>query len=78
MPSASCAVPAVYRPLLVSTLVQLLMSVNHGSGAAIPPLVYVGPGDTVARAVNVMRGYGLSQLPVAKGGVETVRPAGRR
>jgi cystathionine beta-synthase len=33
----------------------------------IPPLVYVHPEDTVGRAVNVMRGYGLSQLPVAKG-----------
>ena len=36
-------------------------------GADIPPLVYVHPDDTVQRAVNVMRGYGLSQLPVAKG-----------
>ncbi len=36
-------------------------------GADIPPLVYVHPSDTVQRAVNVMRGYGLSQLPVAKG-----------
>jgi cystathionine beta-synthase len=36
-------------------------------GAEIPPLVYVNPTDTVQRAVNVMRGYGLSQLPVAKG-----------
>jgi cystathionine beta-synthase len=34
---------------------------------AIPPLVYVHPEDTGQRAVNVMRGYGLSQLPVAKG-----------
>jgi cystathionine beta-synthase len=36
-------------------------------GGAIPPLVYVNPADTGQRAVNVMRGYGLSQLPVAKG-----------
>jgi cystathionine beta-synthase len=36
-------------------------------GAEIPPLVYVHPEETVGRAVNVMRGYGLSQLPVAKG-----------
>ncbi len=36
-------------------------------GAEIPPLVYVHPEDSVGRAVNVMRGYGLSQLPVAKG-----------
>ncbi|HEX8804439.1 MAG TPA: pyridoxal-phosphate dependent enzyme, partial [Acidimicrobiales bacterium] len=33
----------------------------------IPPLVYVHPEDTVERAVNVMRGYGLSQVPVARG-----------
>ncbi|HEX6237769.1 MAG TPA: cystathionine beta-synthase [Acidimicrobiales bacterium] len=32
-----------------------------------PPLVYVRPGDTVRRAVQVMRAYGVSQLPVAKG-----------
>jgi len=36
-------------------------------GGAIPPLVYVYPTDSVQRAVNMMRGYGLSQLPVAKG-----------
>ena len=36
-------------------------------GDAIPPLVYARPDDTGQRAVNVMRGYGLSQLPVAKG-----------
>jgi cystathionine beta-synthase len=36
-------------------------------GGAIPPLVYVHPDDTGQRAVNVMRGFGLSQLPVAKG-----------
>ncbi|HET6953242.1 MAG TPA: cystathionine beta-synthase [Acidimicrobiales bacterium] len=36
-------------------------------GRAVPPLVYVHPEDTVHRAVNVMRAYGLSQLPVAKG-----------
>jgi cystathionine beta-synthase len=36
-------------------------------GREIPPLVYVRPEETVQRAVNVMRGYGLSQLPVAKG-----------
>ena len=36
-------------------------------GGGIPPLVYVNPDDSAQRAVNVMRGYGLSQLPVAKG-----------
>jgi cystathionine beta-synthase len=41
--------------------------VLESRGEAIPPLVYVNPEDTGERAVNVMRGYGLSQLPVAKG-----------
>lgn len=36
-------------------------------GKDVPPLVYVRPGDTVRRAVNLMRGHGVSQLPVAKG-----------
>jgi cystathionine beta-synthase len=36
-------------------------------GADVPPLVYAHPGDTVRRAVNLMRGHGVSQLPVAKG-----------
>jgi cystathionine beta-synthase len=38
-----------------------------GEPREVPPLVYVHPEDTVSRAVNVMRGYGLSQVPVAKG-----------
>jgi cystathionine beta-synthase len=41
--------------------------VLESRGGAIPPLVYVHPDDTGQRAVNMMRGYGLSQLPVAKG-----------
>jgi cystathionine beta-synthase len=36
-------------------------------GGDVPPLVYVHPDDTVRRAINVMRGHGVSQLPVAKG-----------
>src|SRR5690606_4409997 len=32
-----------------------------------PPLVYVQPEDSVRRAVQVMRAYGVSQVPVAKG-----------
>jgi cystathionine beta-synthase len=36
-------------------------------GADVPPLVYASPTDTVRRAVNLMRGHGVSQLPVAKG-----------
>jgi cystathionine beta-synthase len=36
-------------------------------GADVPHLVYARPDDTVHRAVNLMRGHGVSQLPVAKG-----------
>jgi cystathionine beta-synthase len=36
-------------------------------GGDIPPLVYVRPSDTAGTAVEVMRRYGVSQLPVAKG-----------
>ena len=35
--------------------------------ADVPLLVYARPEDTVRRAIQVMRGYGVSQLPVAKG-----------
>jgi cystathionine beta-synthase len=33
----------------------------------VPQLVYARPDDTVRRAVNLMRGHGVSQIPVAKG-----------
>jgi cystathionine beta-synthase len=33
----------------------------------VPLLVYARPTDSVRRVVNVMRGYGVSQVPVAKG-----------
>jgi cystathionine beta-synthase len=36
-------------------------------GVATPRLVYVHPEDPVARAVSLMRAYGVSQVPVAKG-----------
>ncbi|MGQ0617906.1 MAG: cystathionine beta-synthase [Acidimicrobiia bacterium] len=36
-------------------------------GGDVPPLVYVHPDDSVRRAVNLMRGHNVSQLPVAKG-----------
>jgi cystathionine beta-synthase len=41
--------------------------VLRARGGDVPPLVYVHPDDTVRRAVNLMRGHGVSQLPVAKG-----------
>ncbi|MGE3621889.1 MAG: cystathionine beta-synthase [Acidimicrobiia bacterium] len=36
-------------------------------GGDVPPLVHVHPEDSVRRAVNLMRGHGVSQLPVARG-----------
>ena len=33
----------------------------------VPLLMYARPDDTVRRAINLMRGHGVSQLPVAKG-----------
>jgi cystathionine beta-synthase len=33
----------------------------------VPLFVYARPSDTVRRVINVMRGYGVSQVPVAKG-----------
>jgi len=36
-------------------------------GREVPPLVYVHPEESVRRAINLMRGHGVSQLPVAKG-----------
>jgi cystathionine beta-synthase len=41
-----------------------LLGTRH---SGVPPLVYARPEDTVRRVVNVMRGYGVSQVPVAKG-----------
>ncbi|CAN5210578.1 hypothetical protein BH18ACT4_BH18ACT4_13210 [soil metagenome] len=41
--------------------------VIEARGGDLPPLVYVHPDDSVRRAVNIMRGHGVSQVPVAKG-----------
>jgi cystathionine beta-synthase len=41
--------------------------VIRSRGGDVPPLVYVHPDESVRRAVNLMRGHGVSQLPVAKG-----------
>ncbi|HEY8544915.1 MAG TPA: cystathionine beta-synthase, partial [Acidimicrobiales bacterium] len=37
------------------------------SRTGVPLLMYARPEDTVRRAINLMRGHGVSQLPVAKG-----------
>jgi len=46
---------------------RTVADVLRARGGDVPPLVYVHPDDTVRRAVNLMRGHGVSQLPVAKG-----------
>ena len=46
---------------------RCVSDVIDSRGGEVPPLVYVHPDETVRRAVNVMRGHGVSQLPVAKG-----------
>jgi cystathionine beta-synthase len=38
----------------------------EGKGGAIPPLVHVHPTETVRDAIDYMREYGVSQLPVLK------------
>ena len=46
---------------------RTVADVIRSRGGDVPPLVYVHPEETVRRAVNLMRGHGVSQLPVAKG-----------
>lgn len=46
---------------------RTVADVIRARGGDVPPLVYVHPEETVRRAVNLMRGHGVSQLPVAKG-----------
>jgi cystathionine beta-synthase len=46
---------------------RTVAAVIRARGGDVPPLVYVHPNETVRRAVNLMRGHGVSQLPVAKG-----------
>ncbi|WP_127499637.1 cystathionine beta-synthase [Actinoplanes solisilvae] len=38
----------------------------EGKGGAMPPLVHVHPTETVRDAIDYMREYGISQLPVLK------------
>ncbi len=45
-----------------ATVLELL----EGKGAALPELVHVHPTETVREAIDVLREYGVSQLPVLK------------
>ena len=46
---------------------EVLADVVATRRSDVPLLVYARPEDTVRRAINVMRGHSVSQLPVAKG-----------
>jgi cystathionine beta-synthase len=48
----------------VEEVVTAVVAARQGD---VPLLVYARPEDSVRRAINVMRAYGVSQLPVAKG-----------
>ena len=45
---------------------ETVKDVLAGKGETLPPLVHVHPSETVREAIDVMREYGVSQLPVLK------------
>jgi cystathionine beta-synthase len=45
---------------------ETVKDVLAGKGGALPPLVHTHPTETVREAIDVMREYGVSQLPVLK------------
>ena len=46
---------------------RCLSDVLEAKSGKVPPLVYARPRHTVSEAIQTMRSYGVSQLPVAKG-----------
>jgi len=51
---------------LPSSAEYSVADVLRGKGTALPPLVHVHPTETVREAIDVMREYAVSQLPVLK------------
>jgi cystathionine beta-synthase len=45
---------------------ETVKDVLAGKGETLPPLVHTHPSETVREAIDVMREYGVSQLPVLK------------
>jgi cystathionine beta-synthase len=45
---------------------QTVADALEGKGGAMPPLIHVHPTETVRDAIDYMREYGISQLPVLK------------
>ncbi|MBW1595747.1 cystathionine beta-synthase [Streptomyces sp. JJ38] len=41
---------------------------NHKEGGAMPSLVHMHPEETVGEAIDVLREYGVSQMPIVKPG----------
>ena len=41
---------------------------NHKEGGSIPSLVHMHPDETVGQAIEVLREYGVSQMPIVKPG----------
>src|SRR5207248_2960501 len=57
---------ARYGFLAVSGTEATVGEVLDGKGVRLPELVHVHPAETVREAIDVMREYGVSQLPVLK------------
>lgn len=57
---------ARYGFLRTSSETPTVADALAGKGAEIPPLVHVHPTETVRDAIDYMREYGVSQLPVLK------------
>jgi cystathionine beta-synthase len=43
-----------------------VLDVLHGKGGATPSLVHVHPNETVRDAIDILREYGVSQMPVVR------------
>ncbi|MEU4693389.1 cystathionine beta-synthase [Actinoplanes sp. NPDC023714] len=57
---------ARYGFLRTSAATPTVADALAGKGAEIPPLIHVHPTETVRDAIDYMREYGVSQLPVLK------------
>ncbi|GAA2379364.1 putative cystathionine beta-synthase [Catellatospora methionotrophica] len=49
-----------------ATVADILAAKSHPKGGALPELIHVHPTETVRDAIDIMREYGVSQLPVLK------------
>lgn len=49
-----------------ATVADILVAKSTGKGGGLPELIHVHPTETVRDAIDIMREYGVSQLPVLK------------